>query len=274
MEVQIMEIKPIIYQSIPIKLIINWLFLLSLQSFALAAEIPVPTKSFENYSYLANQNFSASQSINIKIFGSQKRIAEIQQAYNATNRGYQDREQRGMLTAYDRIVYTNNNSGFSNSTYTAVVSTAKQTQTQPYIDNINAANQRGEFGEPVKYAAVVIAASTGNPIKTDAGFAVMTSKLDLLKSNGSLNITSPVTNADISITPKGAEAYSLSLNRPIPVVNCSVSYSYAGTSQTSRFSVSRQIWKTLSGEISNVVGPPTLAPQQQTYYRLNYGLTF
>ena len=253
----------------------KWLPFLVLPTLALAAEgPPAPQWNTANYSYLAKTKINTQENLNLRLFGSEKKILEMQQAYELKNRAYIDSERRGIASIYDRMAYEYNNSGFNNTTYTDMVNTVKQTQGNPYVQNVKAANDRGDFAEPVKYSAGALAVVTGRLVKADLGPAAVVCRLDLIRSTGSLDIAALGTKAVLTVNPRASEPYSASISRTLPYTGCNAGASYGSGSQIARIYVNRQIWGRVVGDISRNYGPSASAGQNEVAYRVNYGVSF
>ena len=226
----------------------------------------------ENSSYLNNTKVE-DKDFNTDFLGGQKKVLEIEQHYQDQVRSYEFNQQYGnnLTSPYS---YNSSMSSMSNPTYTELFNAAKDTQVKPYSDNITAANNKGEFGAPVQYSAAALVGITGRPFTKKFDDTKITTKIDVRSQQASMAIDSTIAHFDCSVTPRGSEYYTANVSKTISFAKANTGVSYGGTTKVSKAYINRQIWKRITGEVSNVWGSQAYGIPSETVCKISYSINF
>lgn len=235
---------------------------------ALVSEWANDQCNYVNCSYLSDTKV-VDNDFNTQLLGGFKKVAEIRQHYQDQMRNHESASVYSTSQALASPMSTT-----SNPLYSEILGDARDSQTKTYADNLNKANNEGDFSQPVQYTGAAIAGLMGKSVsaKVVDGFKINT-RLDMRSQQASMGIESIIGKFDCSYTPRGNEIYSLNASSKFPVAGVITGFNYVGTSKVSRASIARSIWK-FTAEIDNIWGSPMYGIPSEAVYRVNYGMAF
>jgi hypothetical protein len=264
-----------------------------------------------NYSYLMNTKL-LPEDFNTKLLGGSKKIAEMRQQYDDQTRDYYLRQPYQSGDISSSMIGMGQLQGANQGIYSSAYNAVKDSESSQYINNLKQANNQGMISQPIVYTAAAAGALTGNTVEASANSFKVSSNVNVSNQNGwakvdanyfgiKMNLTTNVTTTAqtastriespiygtivanfnpysppdaLSAQALGTELYTVAYSRPIPYTGLNLGMNYTGSTQIYSLTLSRQIWKELTGEIDDSLGNSQIGVSPSSSCKIGYSVHF